>query len=31
MPPRLAEDLPISRIVGAHVHALRIARLWERR
>lgn len=26
MPPRLAEDLPTSRIVGAHIHTLRTAR-----
>lgn len=31
MPPRLAEDLPISRIVGAHIHALRTARGWTLR
>lgn len=31
MPPRLAEDLPASRIVGANVHALRTARCWSLR
>lgn len=31
MPPRLAEDLPVSRIVGSHVHALRTARGWSLR
>lgn len=31
MPPRLAQDLPASRIVGAHVHALRTARGWSLR
>ena len=31
MPPRLAEDLPASRIVGAHVHALRTERGWSLR
>lgn len=31
MPPRLAEDLPVSRIVGAHIHALRTARGWSLR
>jgi transcriptional regulator with XRE-family HTH domain len=31
MPPRLAEDLPTSRIVGAHIHALRTARGWSQR
>ena len=31
MPPRLAEDLPASRIVAAHVHALRTARGWSLR
>lgn len=31
MPPRLAQDLPTSRIVGAHVHALRTARGWSLR
>jgi len=31
MPPRLAQDLPVSRIVGAHIHALRTARGWSLR
>lgn len=31
MPPRLASDLPVSRIVGAHIHALRTARGWSQR
>lgn len=31
MPPRLAQDLPASRIVGAHIHALRTARGWSLR
>lgn len=31
MPPRLAEDLPVSRIIGAHIHALRTARGWSQR
>ena len=31
MPPRLAEDLPVSRIVGAHIHQLRTARGWSLR
>ncbi|MFJ9633738.1 helix-turn-helix domain-containing protein [Streptomyces sp. NPDC101175] len=31
MPPRLAEDLPASRIVGAHIHTLRLARGWSQR
>lgn len=31
MPPRLAPDLPVSRIVGAHIHALRTARGWSLR
>lgn len=31
MPPRLAHDLPTSRIVGAHIHALRTARGWSLR
>ncbi|RPE40236.1 helix-turn-helix protein [Streptomyces sp. Ag109_O5-1] len=31
MPPRLAQDLPISRIVGAHIHALRTERGWSLR
>jgi hypothetical protein len=31
MPPRLAPDLPTSRIVGAHIHALRAARGWSLR
>jgi transcriptional regulator with XRE-family HTH domain len=31
MPPRLAEDLPVSRIVGAHVRTLRAARGWSLR
>lgn len=31
MPPRLAEDLPVSRVVGAHIHALRTARGWSLR
>jgi transcriptional regulator with XRE-family HTH domain len=31
MPPRLAQDLPVSRTVGAHVHALRTARGWSLR
>jgi transcriptional regulator with XRE-family HTH domain len=31
MPPRLAQDLPTSRIVGAHIHALRTARGWSLR
>lgn len=31
MPPRLAEDLPTSRIIGAHIHALRTARGWSLR
>jgi transcriptional regulator with XRE-family HTH domain len=31
MPPRLAQDLPTSRIVGARIHALRTARGWSLR
>jgi transcriptional regulator with XRE-family HTH domain len=31
MPPRLAEDLPTSRIVGARIHALRTAHGWSQR
>lgn len=31
MPPRLAQDLPVSRIVGAHIHTLRTARGWSLR
>lgn len=31
MPPRLAPDLPVSRTVGAHIHALRTARGWSLR
>lgn len=31
MPPRLAPDLPTSRTVGAHIHALRTARGWSLR
>ena len=31
MPARLAEDLPVSRIVGARIHALRTARGWSLR
>jgi transcriptional regulator with XRE-family HTH domain len=31
MPPRLAQDLPVSRTVGAHIHALRTARGWSLR
>ena len=31
MPPRLAQDLPVSRIVGAHIHTLRTARNWSLR
>ena len=31
MPPRLAQDLPTSRIVGAHIHTLRTARGWSLR
>jgi hypothetical protein len=31
MPPRLAQDLPTSRTVGAHIHALRTARGWSLR
>jgi len=31
MPPRLAQNLPTSRIVGAHIHALRTARGWSLR
>lgn len=31
MPPRLAPDLPVSRIVGAHLHALRAACGWSLR
>lgn len=31
MPPRLAEDLPASRIVGAHIHTLRTERGWTLR
>ncbi|NUS83697.1 MAG: helix-turn-helix transcriptional regulator [Streptomyces sp.] len=31
MPPRLAQDLPASRIVGAHIHTLRTARGWTLR
>jgi transcriptional regulator with XRE-family HTH domain len=31
MPPRLAQNLPASRIVGAHVHNLRTARGWSQR
>jgi transcriptional regulator with XRE-family HTH domain len=31
MPPRLAPNLPTSRTVGAHIHALRTARGWSLR
>jgi transcriptional regulator with XRE-family HTH domain len=31
MPPRLAQDLPTSRTVGAHIHTLRTARGWSLR
>jgi transcriptional regulator with XRE-family HTH domain len=31
MPPRLAKNLPTSRIVGAHIHTLRTARGWSLR
>ncbi|MDH6610258.1 transcriptional regulator with XRE-family HTH domain [Streptomyces sp. SAI-208] len=31
MPPRLAPDLPVSRIVGVHIHTLRTARGWSLR
>jgi transcriptional regulator with XRE-family HTH domain len=31
MPPRLAPNLPTSRIVGTHIHTLRTARGWTLR